>query len=173
MATTSHPTQSVRPTKYFERSFLDERDSSLAKTIPDSHIDGSSDFSMRNVPANTRHNFAQPSFAHAPPHHQSPISQYQGPSRTNAQHAPPKQAQVNAPKNAVTDILPYCTTEPPLRQEQVIALSDIVGSVRELVILAVGAAAGDGACADKMEAAVGAQTTGCIVEFFAGEWEVE
>jgi hypothetical protein len=131
----------------------------------------SSDLRIPNASSNMRHNFAPPSFARAPPQHQ--LSQHQAPTRTNAQSAPRQRPQANAPKNAITDILPYCTTEPPLREEQVIALSDVVGSVKELVLLAVGTAAGDIVCADRMEAAVGAQTTGGIVEFFAGEWEVE
>ena len=134
-----------------------------------SQIGNSSGLRKSNMPSNTMHNFTPPSFAQHHPH----LPQHPGNPRTNAQNPPRHQAQPIIPKNAVTDILPYCTTESPLRQEQVIALSDVVGSVKELVLLAVGAAAGDGACVDKLEGAVGAQKTGCIVEFFAGEWEVE
>jgi hypothetical protein len=81
--------------------------------------------------------------------------------------------QTQVPKNAVTDILPFCTTEPPLSQEQVISLSDIVGSLKELALLALEAATGDTGCVAKIEAAVGAHTTANIVDFFVGEWEVE
>jgi hypothetical protein len=48
-----------------------------------------------------------------------------------------------------------------------------VGSVGELVILAIIAAGGDRGCAETMESAVGAATAGGIVDFFAEEWEVE
>jgi hypothetical protein len=76
-------------------------------------------------------------------------------------------------ENVVVSLLPYSTMEPPLRQEQVIALSDVVGSLKELVVLALGAAAGDVACADRLENAVGTTTASNIVEFFVEEWEVE
>jgi hypothetical protein len=55
----------------------------------------------------------------------------------------------------------------------VIALSDVAGSVKELVLLALGVAAGDVGCAEKMESAVGGAAMGSVVEFFAEEWEVE
>ncbi|KAI4701575.1 hypothetical protein J4E81_003315 [Alternaria sp. BMP 2799] len=75
--------------------------------------------------------------------------------------------------NAVNDLLPYCTTEPPLSQAQVIALSDVVGSLKELVVLALGAASGVPGSMEKLEGAVGSQAAVNIVEFFADEWEIE
>ncbi|KAL5115293.1 hypothetical protein ACEQ8H_006805 [Pleosporales sp. CAS-2024a] len=91
---------------------------------------------------------------------------------------PPQRLVVEAqkndgPANVVTDMLPYCTTEPPLKQEQVIALSDAVASIRELVILALGAAGEEQACRDVIAEAVGVETARNIVDFFAEEWEVE
>ena len=63
--------------------------------------------------------------------------------------------------------------EPPLSQEQVIALSDVVGSLKELVVLVLGAAAGEVACVEKLEGVVGTETAARMVEFFVDEWEVE
>jgi hypothetical protein len=67
----------------------------------------------------------------------------------------------------------YCTTEPPLKQEQIIALSDVVGSLKELVFLVLSAAAGEPGGADKMESAVDPRTARNIVEFLSEEWEIE
>jgi hypothetical protein len=58
-------------------------------------------------------------------------------------------------------------------QDQVIALSDVVGSLKELVLLALGASAGDEVCVDKLECAVGSETASNIMEFFVDEWEVD
>jgi hypothetical protein len=164
----------TKPAKHPHRSFLDELNAVTQRddnTNSRSQIGSSSDFRIPNESTN-RHNFTQPSVARVLPqhHHHLPL---QASARTNLQPALRHQTQPKAPKNAVMDILPYCTTEPPLRKEQIIALSDVAGSMNELVLLAVGAAAGDSACADKLQGAVGAQTAGCIVEFFVGEWEVE
>lgn len=60
-----------------------------------------------------------------------------------------------------------------MTQEQVIALSDVAGSVKELVILALTAAAGDRVSMDRMKAAVGPATANNIMDFFVDEWEVE
>lgn len=172
----------MKPAKYPHRSFLDELNTATQHSQhanPHSQLGSSSNFRIPHAPAN-RHIVTQSSFAHVLPQHLPKSSQHhyqlphlQAPPRPKP---PPARQQThpNAPKTAVTHILPYCTTEAPLRQEQVIALSDVVGSVKELVLLAVGAAAGDSACVDKLEGAVGgAHTAGCVVEFFAGEWEVE
>lgn len=75
--------------------------------------------------------------------------------------------------STVTDILPYCTTEPPLTQEQVIAISDIAGSLQELALLALSAATGDTARENKLIHAVGPIAASNIADFFIGEWEVE
>lgn len=62
---------------------------------------------------------------------------------------------------------------PPLSEAQVIALSDVAGSLRELVLLALGAVAGDSGCVRKLEAAVGEETAVSIAEFFMDEWEMD
>ena len=79
----------------------------------------------------------------------------------------------HANKSAVQHLLPYCTTEPPLTDAQVIALSDVVASLEELLVLALGAASGDGSRAARLEAAVGRRVAAGIVEFFVDEWEME
>jgi tetrahydromethanopterin S-methyltransferase subunit E len=48
-----------------------------------------------------------------------------------------------------------------------------VGNLRELVLLALGAASGAAGCMEKLEGAVGPQAAGNIAEFFADEWEIE
>jgi hypothetical protein len=63
--------------------------------------------------------------------------------------------------------------EPPLNETQVIALSDVVGSLRELVLLTLSAASGDRDSVEKLEGAVGQQAARGIMEFFVDEWEIE
>ncbi|CAG5173263.1 uncharacterized protein ALTATR162_LOCUS7604 [Alternaria atra] len=86
---------------------------------------------------------------------------------------PPPRQPARAIGNAVNDLLPYCTTEPPLSEAQVIALSDVSGSLRELVVLALGATFGTAGCMEKLDGAVGRQAAANIAEFFADEWEIE
>ncbi|ENI01189.1 hypothetical protein COCC4DRAFT_148606 [Bipolaris maydis ATCC 48331] len=86
---------------------------------------------------------------------------------------PPLHQQSRPTGNTVHDLLPYCTTEPPLNEAQVIALSDVVGSLRELVPLALAAAAGDKRSLRKLESAVGKRDAVGVVEFFVDEWEIE
>jgi hypothetical protein len=135
-------------------------------------VDGPRENYQQGRLSNTMNRSAQPTLlARAHPHHQPRSQHHQTIDRTASQVPPP--IQTHTPKNAVTDILPYCTTGPPLRQDQVIALSDVVGSIKELVLLALSAAAGDVESVNKMEGAVGPETTRNMAEFFAEEWEVE
>jgi hypothetical protein len=164
-ATTRSSKHSFTGGRHFERD-----GSNLSNSASHRLLDGLGDYS-HTQPKPQRNNFMQPILSHAEPQQQVQSFPRQGFSRTASQVRPRK--LLHLPDSAVTDILPYCTTEPPLRQEQIIALSDIAGSVKELVLLALGAEAGDAVCAGKMEGAVGAETTGSIVEFFAAEWEVE
>jgi hypothetical protein len=151
--------------RYFEMD-----GSSLSNSTSHRPLDGSGDYS-HTQPKPQRNNFMQPLLSRAQSQQQAQRFPRQAFSHAISQNRPRKQSHL--PDRVVTDILPYCTTEPPLQQEQVIALSDIAGSVKELVLLALGAEAGDAVCVGKMEGAVGAETTGSIVEFFAAEWEVE
>jgi hypothetical protein len=152
---------------------FEKHDEAYSSNVNNSHhqLDGSGDYYSCTKPKNVGDNFVQPPLARAQPQHQC-----QGHPHQALIHTTPQlllHQQTHLPESAATDILPYCTTEPPLRQEEVIALSDVAGSVKELVLLALGVAAGDVACAEKMEGAVGTDITGNIVEFFAEEWEVE
>lgn len=85
----------------------------------------------------------------------------------------PQKRQSEAVGSAVTSLLPYCTTEVPLSEEQVIAVTDIAGSLKELVLLALGAKDGDGECVSRLEGALGSeQATVGVVDFFSDEYEV-
>lgn len=48
-----------------------------------------------------------------------------------------------------------------------------MASLEELLVLALGAASGDGSRAARLEAAVGRRVAAGIVEFFVDEWEME
>jgi hypothetical protein len=93
------------------------------------------------------------------------------PSHTT-RHAAPTRHHPRAPRNAV-DLLPFCTISAPLTNAQVIALSDVVGSLKELAVLALRAASGDQQCMGRLMDAVGEQAAVGIVEFFVEEWEID
>jgi hypothetical protein len=142
---------------------------------PHMQLDGPDDRFSSTLPSTSRTGFAQP-----PPrtqHH----NRLQFQTRHQYQHQPSAGAkpqghvrqQPRQAENAVADLLPFCTGGPPLQQEQIIALSDVAGSLKEVMLLALGAAAGDTSCVDKLEGAVGRATALQIVEFFVDEWEVE
>lgn len=107
-----------------------------------------------------------PTRLHAPAHH----LQRQPNNNPPPTHVSQQQSQPTS--NAITDLIPYCTTEPPLRHEEVIAISDIAGSLKELMLLALGASVGDETCGERLVQAVGHKTAGNIVDFFVVEWEV-
>jgi hypothetical protein len=123
------------------------------------------------MPAKMRNGLVQPSVPHKYIPYQIQGHLQKPPAHAISQAIPRQHSRIT--KNAATDILPYCTTEPPLRDDKVIALSDTVGSMKELVLLALGAAEGDRSSSDRLAGAVGAVTASSIVEFFVGEWEVE
>lgn len=76
-----------------------------------------------------------------------------------------------APKNAVTDLLPYCTTETPLSEAQIIALSDLASSLKDVMLLAMQAKTDERVAANLVRA-VGPEAAGGIVEFFTDEYEL-
>ncbi len=83
-------------------------------------------------------------------------------------------AHKNAPhQNSVTQLLPYCTLGAPLTDAQVIALSDTVGNLKELTLLALSALSGDQESVQKLAAAVGYDTAMNIAHFFGDEYELE
>ncbi|KAF2442145.1 hypothetical protein P171DRAFT_487400 [Karstenula rhodostoma CBS 690.94] len=84
---------------------------------------------------------------------------------------PPASSNHPPAKSAYRDLLPYCTADTPLTEQQVIALSDIAGSLREVVVLAVRARTDEGV-AEVLAGAVGEAGMRGVVEFFEEEFEV-
>lgn len=79
--------------------------------------------------------------------------------------------QHQRPKTAYRDLLPYCTVEMPLDDQELVGLSDLAGSLREVMLLALRAKT-NGQCQRQLELAVGVDATRGIVDFFADEFEV-
>jgi hypothetical protein len=99
-----------------------------------------------------------------------PAGVYQQASSVN--HNPTSsKSQNQRPKTAINDILPYCTAEMPLTQDQVIALSDIAGNLKEVMLLALQAKV-DEHVANELVRAVGPEVAKGIVDFFGDEFEV-
>ena len=74
-------------------------------------------------------------------------------------------------KTAFKDILPYCTSELPLTQDQVIALSDIAGNIKGVMLLALHAKLNEHV-AKILVNAVGQEAAKGIVDFFSDEFEI-
>lgn len=106
-----------------------------------------------------------------PPHMQAkPVHQAQA---VGAQYQYLKQHEP-ALGSAVTALLHTCTADTPLSGSQVIAVTDVAGSLRELVLLALGAKNGDEECVHRLGSALGnEQAMEGVVDFFSGEFEVE
>ncbi|KAK7191789.1 hypothetical protein DPSP01_007174 [Paraphaeosphaeria sporulosa] len=114
---------------------------------------------------------------------QSSIAQLDGPQdhrpRTHIYTLPPSlmtpqlhgKANNQPPKSAYRDLLPYCTVDTPLTEQQVVRLSDIAGSLREVVALAVRARTNERARAVLREA-LGEGVARGVVEFWEEEFEV-
>jgi hypothetical protein len=141
------------------------------------HLDGGADYYRANH-ITTSSDYAQPStrpYPHQQHTGQSPLRTRNIPIVPSLPLLPrPSQRQQSQlTGSTVRDLLPYCTTEPPLNEAQVIALSDVVGSLRELVPLVLAAASGDVDSVDKLENAVGQRAAANIIEFFVDEWEIE
>jgi hypothetical protein len=98
-------------------------------------------------------------------------SQMAGPSHNPANTQPSAKPHGRAPKTAIIDILPYCTTETPLTEAQVIGMSDIAGNLKEVMLLALHARM-DERMATDLVGAVGPEAASGIVEFFSDEFEV-
>lgn len=76
--------------------------------------------------------------------------------------------------NAVTTLLPYCTAEAPLDEDQIIAVTDVAGSLRELVLVALRAKDGDEEELNKLVGALGNKhAVAGVVDFFSDEFEVQ
>jgi hypothetical protein len=86
----------------------------------------------------------------------------------------PSKPHKPAKGSAVTALLPYCTADVPLNEGQVINVTDVAGSLKELVLLALGAKDGDEDCMHRLRSALGSeQAVAGFVDFFSGEFEVE
>lgn len=139
------------------------------------------DYHLQMIPANMRSDhglssshLAQQQQPH-PHHHQQPQTQARRMHQSYSTTTPPVPSKQHkaAASSAVTSLLPYCTAEVPLSNSQVIAITDVAGSLKELMLLALRAKAGDEGCASRLESALGSdQVTTGIVDFFSDEYEV-
>lgn len=68
--------------------------------------------------------------------------------------------------------MPWCTTQGQLSNSQLIALSDVAGSLTELVRLCLAAAVDEGA-RSVIEGAVGSEAAAGVIEFWTDEWTAE
>lgn len=69
-------------------------------------------------------------------------------------------------------LLSCCSAGTPLNETQVIAVTDIAGSLKELVLLALGTKDGDEECVHRLGSALGSeQALAGVVDFFSGEFE--
>lgn len=105
----------------------------------------------------------------ASPHFRSPQDAQR--HFTNSVNAQQKK-QTPAVANVPMDLLPYCTTNMQLSNEQIVALSDVAGNWKEIVLLSLAAAVDESARAD-MEHAVGREAVAGVVDFWSDEWVVE
>ncbi len=75
--------------------------------------------------------------------------------------------------SAVTTLLSYCTADIPLNESQVIAVTNVGGTLKELVVLALKAKDGDVDCMGRLESALGSeQAVAGFVDFFSDEYEI-
>ncbi|ORY05682.1 hypothetical protein BCR34DRAFT_590818 [Clohesyomyces aquaticus] len=81
-------------------------------------------------------------------------------------------AQHNAAPSVATDLLPFCVTGMQLNSEEVIGLSDIAGSLKEVVLLALGASV-DSDTRSTIEKAVGSDAAERVILFWGEEWVAE
>ncbi|KAF1946315.1 hypothetical protein EJ02DRAFT_450754 [Clathrospora elynae] len=152
-------------------SDMGSSETTIKNAVP--QLDGPTDHRFQMRPSTTMNGLMQPAASQSHPQHHHHNQQARNTTSAPSAPPPPPRQQVRATGNAVNDLLPYCTTEPPLSQARVIALSDVVGSLKELALLSLGASSGDTGCAERLQNAVGQQTTTNIVEFFVDEWEIE
>jgi hypothetical protein len=96
---------------------------------------------------------------------------------TPATHHPHIRTHQSTPTTATLPpllaLLATSTTSTPLTGDQILALSDEAGSLRELVLLALGAGAGEPGCVARLVNAIGEEGAQAVVEFWGDEWVVE
>lgn len=98
-------------------------------------------------------------------------SERQAPSTAHQPHPAFAQATTSAPKNAFADLLPFCTTGLPLTETQAINLSDVAGSLKEMMLIALQARVDERVMAE-LQNVVGEQAAEGIVNFFGDEFEI-
>ncbi|PVH98592.1 hypothetical protein DM02DRAFT_43530 [Periconia macrospinosa] len=89
------------------------------------------------------------------------------PTRPTASSRPAPPVQ----KSAVRDLLPFCTSTLPLGEAQVVNLSDMAGSLKEVMLIAMQAAMDDDVMAH-LQSAVGEEAAEGIVNFFSDEFQI-
>ncbi|KAJ8117280.1 hypothetical protein OPT61_g1496 [Boeremia exigua] len=152
------------------------------------HINRSTDYRMQMVPGPTTtdrglsvSNFGQSQqrqqrqHPHGQPRHSQPQMQAQRTHQLNskATHSAYWKQNKEAASSAVATLLPHCTADIPLNESQVISITDVAGSLKELVLLALGAKEGDGECVGKLQSALGSeQAVAGLVDFFSDEYEI-
>lgn len=161
-------------------------------------FDGPVDYRQQNIPFQLRNGHGQ---ANSQPHQQQLNSQQQGSlshcprpqqwrppqiqhpglqasymqptGNMAAPHALSKQQHLVAGSTATT-LLPHCTVDIPLNEHQVIAITGVAKSMKELVLLALGAKDSGEECASRLEDALGSeQAAAGVVSFFSGEFEIQ
>ena len=148
-----------------------------------SQVDGPADYRPQKVPFTTRNDYGQ-SIGQVHQQQQQryiyqqqrlqmqsrPVHQLQNTAAPHVLSKQPKPAAVSV----VNTLLPYCTAERPLNESQVIATTDVAGSLKELVLLALGAKDGEKECVSRLEGALGSeQAVAGVVDFFSDEFELE
>ncbi|KAF9699379.1 hypothetical protein EKO04_002375 [Ascochyta lentis] len=131
-------------------------------TVPSAHGQSTHYFHQQEQTRRRQHQY---------PHIQAaPIHQ----AHTKTTSHAPQRRQNEAVVNAASTFLPYCTAEISLNEEQVIAVTDIAGSLKELVLLTLGAKDGDEECKSRLESALGGeQAAAGVLDFFSDEFAIE
>ncbi|KAH6638198.1 hypothetical protein C7974DRAFT_156088 [Boeremia exigua] len=129
----------------------------------------------RRLPVNHHHLHQQQQYPGHRPHDQHPRLQVSPMRQTHVTPTAPAPLKQHKPVagTTVATLLPHCTVETILSKDQVIAVSDVAGSLKELVLLALGAKDGDEECMGRLEGALGRDQglTG-LVDFFSAEFEI-
>jgi len=107
------------------------------------------------------------------------VPQFDGPPSCRPPYIPIQQPACHpiiqrsaATKTAIHDLLPFCTTEAPLTQEQVIGLSDLAGNLKEIMVLALWAKTNKMHAADRLRVVAGPRAISGIMDFFSDEFEM-
>ena len=106
----------------------------------------------------------------------SPRSKH-GSSQKNTPSPPKSSLTTSSPLRrsspcAGMDLLPFCTTEGTLSRSETVGLSDVAGSLREVVLLASSGQPNE-TSKDVLNGALGGHTASCIRDFWTGEWTAD